>query len=63
MLPGDDQPLTDPYEMRDLLGHQVDLIIDGGFCGLEPTTMVDLSGDAAQVTRLGKGDPSLFEEL
>ena len=63
MLPGDDQPLTDPYEMRDLLGHQVDLIIDGGFCGLEPTTLVDLSGDTAQVTRLGKGDPSLFEEL
>ena len=62
LLPGDDQPLTDPYEMRDLLGHQVDLIIDGGFCGMEPTTMVDLSGEVALVTRLGKGDPSLFEE-
>lgn len=62
MLPGDDLPLTDPYEMRDLLGHQVDLIIDGGFCGLEPTTMVDLSGETALVTRVGKGDPSLFEE-
>lgn len=62
MLPGDDLPLTDPYEMRDLLGHQVDLIIDGGFCGLEPTTMVDLSGETALVTRVGKGNPSLFEE-
>ena len=62
MLPGDDQPLTDPYEMRDLLGHQVDLIIDGGFCGLEPTTMVDMSGDAPLVTRVGKGDPTPFEE-
>ncbi len=62
MLPGDDQPLIDPYEMRDLLGHQVDLIIDGGFCGLEPTTMVDLSGEVALVARRGKGDPSLFEE-
>ena len=62
MLPGDDQPLTDPYEMRDLLGHQVDLIVDGGFCGLEPTTMVDMSGDAPLVTRVGKGDPTPFEE-
>ena len=62
MLPGDDQPLTDPYEMRDLLGHQVDLIIDGGFCGLEPTTMVDMSGEAPLVTRVGKGDPTPFEE-
>lgn len=62
MLPGDDLPLTDPYEMRDLLGQQVDLIIDGGFCGLEPTTMVDLSGETVLVTRVGKGDPSLFEE-
>ncbi len=63
MLPGDDLPLTDPYEMRDLLGQQVDLIIDGGFCGLEPTTMVDLSGETALVTRVGKGDPSLFAGL
>ena len=62
MLPGDDQPLTDPYEMRDLLGHQVDLIVDGGFCGLEPTTMVDMSGEAPLVTRVGKGDPTPFEE-
>jgi tRNA threonylcarbamoyl adenosine modification protein (Sua5/YciO/YrdC/YwlC family) len=61
MLPGNDLPLTDPYEMRDLLGNQVDLIIDGGFCGLEPTTLVDLSGEAVVVTRVGKGDPSLFE--
>ena len=61
MLPGDDQPLTDPYEMRDLLGHQVDLIIDGGFCGLEPTTMVDMSGEAPLVTRVGKGVPTPFE--
>ena len=62
ILPGDDMPLTDPYEMRYLLEHQVDLIIDGGFCGLEPTTVVHLTGETPQVTRVGKGDASLFED-
>jgi Amt family ammonium transporter len=62
ILPGDDLPLTDPYEMRGLLDHQVDLIIDGGFCGLEATTVVDMTGETPLVTRTGKGDPSLFEE-
>ncbi|MCG8488115.1 MAG: threonylcarbamoyl-AMP synthase, partial [Chromatiales bacterium] len=40
ILPGEEMPLTDPYEMRDLLDHQVDLIIDGGYCGYEATTVV-----------------------
>jgi tRNA threonylcarbamoyl adenosine modification protein (Sua5/YciO/YrdC/YwlC family) len=62
IMPGEDMPLTDPYEMRDLLQYEVDLIIDGGFCGLEPTTVVDLTGDAPEVVRLGKGDATLFEE-
>ena len=62
ILPGDDLPLTDPYEMRGLLDHQVDLIIDGGFCGLEATTVVDMTAETPLVTRTGKGDPSLFEE-
>lgn len=62
IMPGEDMPLTDPYEMRDLLQYEVDLIIDGGFCGLEPTTVVDLTGDAPGVVRLGKGDATLFEE-
>jgi len=62
ILPGYDLPLTDPYEMRGLLDHQVDLIIDGGFCGLEATTVVDMTGETPLVTRTGKGDPSLFEE-
>ncbi len=63
ILPGDEFPLTDPYEMRDLLGHQVDLIIDGGFCGLESTTVVDLTQETPQVLRYGKGDASLFDEV
>jgi tRNA threonylcarbamoyl adenosine modification protein (Sua5/YciO/YrdC/YwlC family) len=62
MLPGEDDPLTDPEEMRDVLGNQVDLIIDGGFCGLQPTTMVDMTRDPPVVLRVGKGDPSLFED-
>ncbi len=62
ILPGDDTPLTDPYEMRDLLDRQVDLVIDGGFCGLEPTTVVDMTQDPPAVTRVGKGDASLFAE-
>jgi len=60
ILPGDEMPLTDPYEMRDLLDHCVDLIIDGGYCGFEPTTVVDLTEEVPEVVRVGKGDASLF---
>lgn len=61
ILPGEEMPLTDPYEMRDLLAHQVDLIIDGGYCGFEPTTVVVMTEDVPEVVRIGKGDTSLFE--
>lgn len=61
ILPGEDLPLIDPYEMRDLLGHQVDLVIDGGFCGMEDSTVVDMVSDPPVVLRAGKGDTSLFE--
>lgn len=60
LLPDEDLPLTDPYEIRDRIGHAVDAIIDGGHCGLEPTTVVDLTGPTPRVVRAGKGDPSLF---
>ena len=53
--------MTDPYEIRDTLEHQLDLIIDGGFCGMEATTVVDFTGDVPVVTRVGKGDPAPFE--
>jgi tRNA threonylcarbamoyl adenosine modification protein (Sua5/YciO/YrdC/YwlC family) len=62
ILPGDHEPLTDPYEMRELLDHSVDLVIDGGYCGLEATSVVDMTGDAPEVVRAGKGDVSLLEE-
>ena len=45
ILPGDDLPLLDPYEIRDLLAAQVDLIIDGGYCGMEATSVIDLSNN------------------
>lgn len=55
ILPGDTTPLTDPYEIRDVLQHQVELVIDGGFCGFEPTTVVDMTSDDPVVTRQGCG--------
>ncbi|HEV2110370.1 MAG TPA: L-threonylcarbamoyladenylate synthase [Gammaproteobacteria bacterium] len=60
ILPGDDVPLTDPEEMRSRLEHQVELIMDGGPCGFEPTTVVDLSGVAPKVMRVGRGNPVPF---
>ena len=60
ILPGDDMPLTDPYEMRQLLGSQVDLIIDGGYCGIEPTTVVLMEDETPEVVRVGLGDPGVF---
>ena len=48
--------------MRELLDHSVDLVIDGGYCGLEATSVVDMTGDAPEVVRAGKGDVSLLEE-
>jgi tRNA threonylcarbamoyl adenosine modification protein (Sua5/YciO/YrdC/YwlC family) len=62
ILPGDEMPLTDPYDMREHLDPQVDLVIDGGFCGFEATTVVDMTQDSPQLVRVGKGDPSLFED-
>lgn len=59
ILPGESEPLCDPYDIRDQLERQVDLIIDGGWCGNEPTTVVDLS-DGIALLRHGKGDPGLF---
>lgn len=60
LLPGDEYPLSDPYEIREQLEHHVDLVIDGGFCGLEPTTVIDLTGDAPELIRQGKGDFDKF---
>ncbi len=61
ILPGETLPMSDPYEMRQVLEHQVDLIIDGGFGGLEASTVVSLLDDSPQVLRVGAGDPTPFE--
>jgi len=61
IMPGDDQPLTDPYDIRATLEHQVDLIIDGGYCGMEATSVINMTGDAPEVVRVGMGDVSDFE--
>ncbi|HAU3959545.1 TPA: threonylcarbamoyl-AMP synthase [Legionella pneumophila] len=61
ILPGAQAPLSEPEAIKDLLGNQIDLIIDGGNCGHEPTTVVDLTGDYPIIIREGKGDPEPFK--
>ena len=60
MLPGDENPLNDAEAIRTRLEHQVDLILDGGTCGIEPTTVIDLSEPEPILIRKGKGDISSF---
>ena len=59
-MPGEDYPLADPYEIRDLLEHQVDLIIAGNYGGLIETSVIDLTGEVPLLLREGLGDPSDF---
>ena len=61
ILPGDDYPMTDPYDIRERLEHEVDLVIDGGFCGLEATSVIDLTDTVPVILRRGVGDISDFE--
>ena len=60
ILPKEEQPLTDPEQIRDHLERQIDLVIDGGACSLEPTTVIDLSDDQVSLIRQGRGDASMF---
>ena len=60
IMPGDDQPLMDPYEIRDLLQHEVDLVIDGGYCGMEATSVINLIDDFPVIVREAAGDVSTF---
>ena len=60
LLPGDPYPLTDAHEIHARLGSEVALVLDGGNCGLVPTTVVDLAGGAPVVVRAGKGDLARF---
>jgi len=61
ILPGEALPMSDPHEIRERLQHEVDAVIDGGYCGLEPTTVVVLDNGEAEVVRVGCGDTSPFQ--
>ena len=61
ILPGDDLPLLDPYEIRSILQQQVDLVIDGGYCGMEATSVIDLSDETPVILRQGAGSTTEFE--
>jgi tRNA threonylcarbamoyl adenosine modification protein (Sua5/YciO/YrdC/YwlC family) len=63
IMPGSDLPLSDPEEMRDLIGKQVDAIIDGGSCGFEPTSVIELTGEVPVLRRQGKGDTAFLASL
>lgn len=56
IMPGEDMPMSDPYEIRQTLEHALDLVIDGGYCGFEATTVVNMTGDEYEVTRQGAGE-------
>ena len=58
LLPDDDLPLTDPHEIEERIGHDIDLIIDAGPTGIEPTSVIDLSEGSVKVLRVGRGDVS-----
>ena len=61
-LPEDDLPLTEPDEIEDRLGNRIDVLIDGGAGGLEPTTVLDLSAGHVEIVRRGKGPTAAFED-
>ncbi|MGE3921005.1 MAG: L-threonylcarbamoyladenylate synthase [Gammaproteobacteria bacterium] len=60
ILPDQPLPMIEPEAMRELLGKRVDLIIDGGYCGVEETSVIELVDEHPKVLRFGKGDVSLF---
>jgi tRNA threonylcarbamoyl adenosine modification protein (Sua5/YciO/YrdC/YwlC family) len=61
LLPGEEEPLTQGWEIKEELDHVLDAVIDSGDCGTEPTTVIDFSDDEPVIVRKGAGDPSRFE--
>ncbi|MFY0676244.1 MAG: threonylcarbamoyl-AMP synthase [Neptuniibacter sp.] len=60
IMPGEEMPLMDPYDIREVLQHHVDLVIDGGYCGMEATSVINLVDEVPEVVRQGAGDISDF---
>lgn len=61
LLPDEEDPLTQGWEIKERLDHVVDAVVEAGECGAEPTTVIDFSSGGAEVARYGTGDPSRFE--
>jgi tRNA threonylcarbamoyl adenosine modification protein (Sua5/YciO/YrdC/YwlC family) len=61
LLPDQEEPMTQGWEIKELLDHQVDAVVDSGDCGTEPTTVIDFSEDVPEIVRVGAGDPTPFE--
>ena len=61
LLPGQDEPMTDGWQINEELGNAVDAVIDSGDCGTEPTTVIDFSQPEPEIVRRGAGDTSGFE--
>lgn len=61
LLPDQDEPITQGWEIKERLDHLLDAVVDAGDCGTEPTTVVDLSQPEPEILRRGAGDPSRFE--
>jgi tRNA threonylcarbamoyl adenosine modification protein (Sua5/YciO/YrdC/YwlC family) len=60
LLPGEEQPMTDGWQIKEELDHAVDAVLDAGECGTQPTTVVDWSEGYPEVVRVGAGDPARF---
>ena len=60
LLPGDDMPMTDAMEIEERIGGQIEAIVDAGPTGIQPTSVIDLSGGSVEILRAGRGDVSQF---
>jgi tRNA threonylcarbamoyl adenosine modification protein (Sua5/YciO/YrdC/YwlC family) len=61
LLPGEEEPMTQGWEIKDRLDNVVDAVIDSGECGTTPTTVIDFSQGDPEIVRVGAGDPTRFE--
>ncbi|MCX4885827.1 MULTISPECIES: L-threonylcarbamoyladenylate synthase [unclassified Streptomyces] len=61
LLPDEDEPMTQGWEIKDRLDHVLDAVVDSGDCGTEPTTVINFSDGEAEIVRRGAGDPTRFE--